>query len=70
MTLKEELSAMKNVLGKERMQNVTMKNTKEKENQFLDEDFLRRERELLDELDDVKFKYNQLLDMVHSDDNT
>ena len=61
---------MKHVLGKERMQNITMKNAKEKENQFLDEDFQRRERELLDELEDLKFKYNQLLDMVHSDENT
>ena len=52
------------------MQNITMKNAKEKENQFLDEDFQRRERELLDELEDLKFKYNQLLDMVHSDENT
>ncbi len=24
----------------------------------------------MDELEDVKFKYNQLLDMVHSDENT
>jgi hypothetical protein len=47
MILKEELEAMKHVIGKERIKNITMKNVKNKENQYLEGEFSIRERELL-----------------------
>lgn len=69
MTLKQQLSGLNNVVSKTMMSKMILKNTGSRQNNLIEQFSEQRYNLVFDELQLAKYKYNELMDMVHGDSN-